>query len=238
MIPNSNHRSVTLPLNELQALEANAIHLLELQQEKAIEEALIAKIAFDLQEKGISIQQNAIPEALVSQLRTQFEQGEMTEGFLTSAGIGRKQQFQQNRQIRQDSIRWIEGSSEVEIRWLDLMERLRITLNRQLFLGLSSFESHYAKYKAGELYHRHFDAFSGKSNRKFSFILYLNQNWQKSDGGELVVETENNHILKVLPEAGTIVCFLSEEFPHQVLPPFKDRLSIAGWFSVGSKSVY
>lgn len=238
MIPDLNSPNATLPLSELQTLKTNKTQIFELHQENA----LIAQIIFDIQEKGISILQNALPSTLVSQLREQFELGSMAENFLMPAGIGRNQQLHQNRFVRQDSIRWIESSSEVEVRWLDMIERLRMALNQQLYLGLSEFESHYAKYKAGEFYHRHVDAFSGKSNRKLSIILYLNENWQPADGGELVIETSSDtdttHTTKVLPNAGTIVCFLSEEFPHQVLPPNKDRLSIAGWFSINPTKLF
>ena len=38
----------------------------------------------------------------------------------------------------------------------------------------------------------------------------------------------------VTPSFGTIVVFLSEEFPHEVLPAKRDRYSIAGWFRLNS----
>jgi SM-20-related protein len=33
-----------------------------------------------------------------------------------------------------------------------------------------------------------------------------------------------------------LVVFLSEEFPHEVLPTATDRYSIAGWFRVNTSS--
>ena len=65
-------------------------------------------------------------------------------------------------------------------------------------------------------------------------MLYLNDDWQASDGGELVVYDEHSQevLHRVLPSAGTLVCFLSEEFPHEVLPAHRDRMSIAGWFRI------
>jgi SM-20-related protein len=41
-------------------------------------------------------------------------------------------------------------------------------------------------------------------------------------------------IEKVVPQMGTLVVFLSERFPHEVLPAHADRYSIAGWFRVNT----
>lgn len=38
--------------------------------------------------------------------------------------------------------------------------------------------------------------------------------------------------IKVAPLHSSIVIFLSEEFPHEVLPAASDRYSVAGWFRV------
>ena len=35
--------------------------------------------------------------------------------------------------------------------------------------------------------------------------------------------------LDVLPEAGTLVVFLSADLPHEVLPATRERLSLTGW---------
>jgi SM-20-related protein len=62
----------------------------------------------------------------------------------------------------------------------------------------------------------------------------LNETWNaKSDGGALVMYDDNNNFVqKVLPEANTLVVFLSEKFPHEVLTAKRKRYSIAGWFRV------
>ena len=69
-------------------------------------------------------------------------------------------------------------------------------------------------------------------------VVYLNPNWGADDGGELVLyqndaDTEG---LKVTPLMGTVVLFLSEEFPHEVLPAQRDRYSIAGWYRVNGST--
>ncbi|MCO6705038.1 2OG-Fe(II) oxygenase, partial [Streptomyces sp. CHB9.2] len=34
----------------------------------------------------------------------------------------------------------------------------------------------------------------------------------------------------VLPLGGSLVCFLSGQLPHEVLPATRERLSLTGWF--------
>ena len=48
---------------------------------------------------------------------------------------------------------------------------------------------------------------------------------------------DNEKLLqKILPEYVRLVIFLSDKFPHEVLPANKDRYSIAGWFRVNNSS--
>jgi len=48
----------------------------------------------------------------------------------------------------------------------------------------------------------------------------------------IIYDENNNMIQKVFPHANTLVVFLSDKFPHEVLPAKKKRYSIAGWFRV------
>ncbi|MCP5336073.1 MAG: 2OG-Fe(II) oxygenase, partial [Oceanospirillaceae bacterium] len=94
-------------------------------------------------------------------------------------------------------------------------------------------EAHFAHYNPGEFYRKHLDAFQGRSNRRVTTVVYLNDGWQSEWGGELEIFTaQDESLLKVEPQAGTLVSFLSDEFPHQVLPATQPRLSIAGWFRI------
>lgn len=148
------------------------------------------------------------------------------------AGIGRDGAFTLDALVRNDEISWIDGVSEAETGWVDWMETMQQFLNTRLFLGLFSFESHFAHYAEGDFYRRHQDAFSGEGNRVLSIILYLNKGWVAADGGELVLFTGagSDTPVHVPPLFGTIVVFLSEDFPHEVLRVNGERLSIAGWF--------
>ena len=41
---------------------------------------------------------------------------------------------------------------------------------------------------------------------------------------------------RVTPSFATLVCFLSERFPHEVLPAKRPRYSIAGWYRVNGST--
>ena len=43
-------------------------------------------------------------------------------------------------------------------------------------------------------------------------------------------------LAKVAPKAGTLICFESERFPHEVLAAGSTRYSIAGWFRKNNSS--
>jgi len=197
-------------------------------------ESGFSSIARDLHTQGYSIQSAALPLSLCEALfaRLQAMQDEKFE----PAGIGRQQDYTQNEQVRGDEICWITGSSSAGEAWLDWTGQLQQYLNRHLFLGLFSFESHFAHYAPGAFYSKHVDAFRGGSNRVLSLVLYLNKHWSKADGGELVLHTRDKNILRVAPWFGTLVTFLSEDFLHEVLPAWRDRYSIAGWYRVNTST--
>ncbi|NBV87043.1 MAG: 2OG-Fe(II) oxygenase [Verrucomicrobia bacterium] len=62
----------------------------------------------------------------------------------------------------------------------------------------------------------------------------LNPNWQPGDGGELKLWTtagqKTGAFVLIEPKMGTLVCLLSEDFWHEVVPASKTRMSITGWF--------
>jgi SM-20-related protein len=197
---------------------------------------LFAKVATDLIDKGYSIQPFALPIDLANNLVTQVSS--MSQQAFMEAGIGRLSKHMHNDFVRRDEICWISGSSEAGEQWLDWTNKLQIYLNQHLFLGLFSFESHFSHYATGSFYKRHLDAFKGQANRVLSLVAYLNPNWQIGDGGELVLYQDefDTQGLKVIPALGTLAIFLSEEFPHEVLPANRDRYSIAGWYRINASS--
>ena len=74
--------------------------------------------------------------------------------------------------------------------------------------------------RLGAFYKKHLDAFKGTNSRILSTVLYLNPGWLAGDGGELVLyHPVSDEVLEVVtPDFGKMVIFLSEEFPHEVLP--------------------
>lgn len=209
--------------------------------------SLFARIADDIREKGYSINPSAMPAELIEPLYEHVVS--MNAAKFTSAGIGRGEEYTHSKFVRTDEIAWIEGNSQAGRDWLDWTKTLQVYLNRRLLLGLFSFESHFSHYGIGDFYKRHKDAFRGEANRVLSVVLYLNPGWTVADGGELLLYPADDgamdvsskpavhdamECIKVTPLMGTLVLFLSEEFPHEVLPANRDRFAIAGWYRVNT----
>lgn len=208
-------------------------------------DALCDQIADTLVEQGYIILSDALPRALVEALHNRI--CGLTDAEFRRAGVGREQEQQLNARVRRDAIRWLEREDEAEAAYLAWMEGLRTGLNQRLFMGLFDYESHFAHYAPGAFYRRHLDAFRGQTNRLLTTVFYLNPDWQPGAGGELLIypgveevsaaEFEADPrpaIAQVAPQAGTLVVFLSDRFPHEVLPAAMDRYSIAGWFRVNA----
>ena len=151
--------------------------------------------------------------------------------LMIPAAIGRGNGRQLDPAERGDLTRWLDGSAPAQQRFLARMETLRLALNQRLQLGLFDYEAHYACYPTGAGYRRHYDAFRGRASRVLSTAFYLNEDWLTADGGELVLWNESGgELARLLPGLGDAVFFLSERFPHAVLPAMRERYSIAGWF--------
>ena len=149
---------------------------------------------------------------------------------LKPAGIGQQSQFQQNNEIRNDRIRWIDDDTMLggERDYLSKIQRLMQFLNESCYTGLRSLECHYAVYGPGSFYKRHLDQFQSDSGRKYSIILYLNDHWTAADGGELMLY-KNDEALRILPTGNKFVFFESDKIEHEVLPANRDRWSVTGW---------
>lgn len=147
-----------------------------------------------------------------------------------------------NHKLRGDSIYWVntnEPNPSVQA-YLIATQAVQDSLNQHLFLGLFELESHFAIYPVGSRYHKHLDQFQHDKSRKISCVLYLNETWDNDDGGALRMyldETEHANFIDISPQAGRLVLFLSERFPHEVLPAKRERISITGWFRNRSSSL-
>jgi SM-20-related protein len=154
----------------------------------------------------------------------------------TKASIGRHKHKQQMQTVRSDETSWLNEDDPIDRLYLDAMQTLQDEMNRMLFMGLAYHEAHYAHYENGAFYKKHLDAFVGKSSRKLTSVLYLNETWLAQDGGELLMYNQEGALLEtILPTFGRMVLFLSDQFPHEVKPALKSRYSIAGWFRIDTK---
>ncbi len=165
--------------------------------------------------------------SLAAELRAQWQAGALRQA---GVGAGAGQRLQAD--LRGDHILWLEapGATAAQRHCLERFEALRLTLNRELQLGLLDFECHFARYAPGAFYRRHRDRFAGDDRRTLSCALYLNESWRPEDGGALRLHLPDGH-RDVLPRAGTLVAFLSERFEHEVLPAQRERLSLTGWLT-------
>lgn len=197
-------------------------------------QAHIANIIECIRQDGYAVIEHFFNQAEVEAL-TQQAQTLKTQGLMRKATTGQTKTPTLATELRGDFIHWLETESQDKNEQLYLkdMSALQQALNQAFFLGLFELESHFAIYPAGAGYQKHLDQFIGKQERKISVILYLNQDWQAEDGGQLRVyldKNEDSKTLDIVPTGGKLVVFVSSDFLHEVLPAKRERISITGWF--------
>lgn len=191
---------------------------------------LLLRIVDDLATRGWSQQHLFLPDALIRELAAECRR-RAAAGDLEPAGVGRGLAQGVREGIRGDHIQWLEaGQSGVCDQYLQVMDSVRTALNRDLFMGLDDFESHFAFYPPGAFYKRHLDRFHDDDRRMVSAVLYLNPDWLPEEGGQLRMYLDNDAPYDVQPTSGCLAIFLSGDVPHEVLPATRDRLSLTGWF--------
>lgn len=153
-------------------------------------------------------------------------------GNMQASGIGNKAIFQKNSAFRGDKINWIavQSINEFESIYNLKINRFIAYLNQTCFTSIINFESHYASYETNSFYKRHIDQFKNEKGRKFSLVLYLNDNWQVADGGLLSLYPKDKLPIDISPLGGRLVLFRSDEMEHEVHASFtRERRSIAAW---------
>jgi SM-20-related protein len=198
--------------------------------EPALPAVADSRLVGDLEHKGWSVTADWLSPALVTALAGEVRR-ERAAGSFRSAGVGRDRRVAAA--VRGDQILWLDEASASAAQRLVLgrLGNLRETLNRELRLGAVELELHFAVYPAGAAYPRHLDRFRDDDSRVLSLVLYLNEAWDEADGGELRLHFgAGPQFVDIVPHGGTLVAFLSDRFPHEVLPARRERLSLAGWF--------
>lgn len=193
----------------------------------------LAGIVDDLADRGFAIRHGLFEadylRALAAEAREAWSSGEFRR-----AGVGRAVDVRT--EVRTDHVLWLDPASPTDLqrRYLEFISELRHDLARELFLPLHEFEAHFAVYPPGAFYTRHLDQFQQQPHRLVSCLLYLNEDWQPHDGGELCIfeppdEDGDEREILVLPEFGTFVAFLSDRIEHEVRPTRRERFSLSGW---------
>jgi SM-20-related protein len=193
------------------------------------------EIAEELGKSGLCVCPNYLSHEALRETRNDMDLIYSAGGF-RRAGVGHGSQVRD--QVRSDEIHWLErdgSNTPAQISLWNDFDLLQTAFNRTLYLGLKSFEGHYASYAKGGFYERHLDSFAQENSRTVSVVIYLNQDWQSQDGGQLRVYGENSHT-DISPVGGTMVCFMSQESQHEVLLSSAHRMSFTGWFKTNSPS--
>ncbi len=192
----------------------------------------LPELAQTLATHGLAVMPRAIAPDLVAALREEIHAHRVRAG-MHPARIGRGRGRRRVAAVRGDWICWLDGSSEAQRLFLAQLEAIRQQVNAALWLGLFEVEAHFALYPPGAGYQRHVDAFQQDNPRRLSAVLYLNRHWRSAQGGALTIyDPQGQEVQRILPEAGTLVLFLSQSVPHAVLPTRRWRASIAAWFRI------
>jgi Rps23 Pro-64 3,4-dihydroxylase Tpa1-like proline 4-hydroxylase len=188
-------------------------------------ETLIASFV----ENNVGISEHFLSDNLTSHLKLNlldlYEQK-----LMRSAGIGNTNNFAHNTAVRSDSIYWLDRNHDnlYENEFFDQIEDFIRYLNISCYTGITGYEFHYSLYEVGGFYKKHLDQFQNNSNRKYSMISYLNENWEEEDGGQLLIHQTNND-QKISPTSGKTIFFKSDELVHEVLVTKQRRMSVTGW---------
>jgi SM-20-related protein len=170
-----------------------------------------------------------VSEDMFQKLRTFLFYHLKDENF-KKAGIGALAEYQVKTSVRGDFVYWLESSRDTQLDDLFiLIEHIKTMFNRLCYLSLNGYEFHLAHYPEGSFYKKHLDQFRERSNRMITVILYLNENWQKGDGGELKVYKSDGETFLIEPVGNRCVIFRSDALEHEVLLTHKSRYSLTGW---------
>jgi SM-20-related protein len=194
-----------------------------------LNETVFEKIVDDFAENGFCILNNFVPKDVYLTLRQELIEAYEQEEF-KKAAIGQNSSEIINQSIRGDEIVWLENNDHREgvNAYYQCIQDLQNYLNRYCFAGIQDSEFHFAVYPPGTFYQKHLDVFKQDDARLFSVVFYLNENWEPSQGGELVIYTDKKNI--VIPPIGNqLVFFDSSKFYHEVLKTNVPRYSVTGW---------
>ncbi|MGY0036274.1 2OG-Fe(II) oxygenase [Pedobacter sp. NJ-S-72] len=180
----------------------------------------------------VGITENFLSVALAARLKENLYDL-YKDQLLLFAGTGNETLVAHNKLVRSDKIYWLDKkhNNVHENSFFELMDSFVSYLNSTCYTGITGYEFHYTLYEEGSFYKKHLDQFKNNDSRQYSMIIYLNTDWQQSDGGELCIH-HPDHLQNISPDNGKSVFFKSSELVHEVLVTNKPRLSITGWLKI------
>jgi len=206
------------------------------ETERPMEPAIVAisalsRVCDAIADDDVAVVPDFVSTSVIAALAVEARRRDAA-GEFRQARIGRGDSRVERGDIRGDRTLWLDewAPAPAEIPLWSALAKLRTSVNRSMLLGLLGFEGHYALYPPGAFYRRHRDRFRDDDLRVLSCVLYLNEGWASGDGGALRIFVEADETREVLPIGGTLVCFRSERYEHEVLPAQRERLAITGWF--------
>jgi len=199
--------------------------------ELLLDDAQSERIVAALAEQGWGVISDFIPEAFGSALRQALTL-HRCNGDFQPARLGQGGGLTAGKEVRSDEIMWLDRNNRIPIDdYLAYIGDIQQLLNCQLSLGLESYESIATIFPVGSACKRHLDQINNHEQRILTAILYLNQEWQTEDGGQLRLYTgSGDEHIDIYPQAGNLLIFLSPRFQHEVLPTNRKRLAITTWF--------
>ena len=194
-------------------------------------QSLINTLLDDIEVQGWGLIPQFLTVAVIAALRQDLLHRQ-SEGQFHQAAVGKGHNAQTHLSIRGDETMWWQDN-DLEISQKTYYENINIVskaINQAFFLGIQAFECHYACYPVGAFYQKHLDSFRKSNSRLISCILYLNEDWEVAQGGQLrIYEADNECFIDVFPLSGSLVCMRSDTVWHEVLPANRARYSITGW---------
>lgn len=113
--------------------------------------------------------------------------------------------------------------------YIHQIEKLRYFLNREDHFDLSNMVLT-AFLSSPSFYQELVDNIDQEMNKFLTVVLFLNQNWQPRNGGQLRLYLKHKFI-DIEPIGGRLVTYFSNNFHHEILPFRQDHFSLSGWFN-------
>lgn len=190
---------------------------------------MLDQILQEIEKEGYSYLPNLLNSEELREINAFFES---QKSEFRPAKVGTQIQRQRMESIRGDFTFWLDPLNPISPfeGIYQLLKELRDKLNARFYLGLQEFECHLAFYPPGTFYKKHLDRFERNSSRRLSFVFYLNESWTEADAGQLIMYDQSGKVVKeIYPMPGSFICFLSDEYPHEVKSAHRERRTLTGW---------